>query len=98
MHSPLAAAIVDSPYQSQNMLGSRRHSPIYGASSALHSQSAGERVGALDYKHSTNDHSPAFNPAYLGNLISGGPLIGTDYHESPIINLTGGLVAPELWT
>ncbi|PGH26526.1 hypothetical protein AJ80_01840 [Polytolypa hystricis UAMH7299] len=96
LHSPLTPAIVTSPYQLPTMIP-RRTSQVYTTSPTLHSEPADGRSGSIDYKHSPHDHQAAFNPAYLGNLIHGGPIIASDFHESPI-NTTVGLVAPELWT
>ncbi|GBF66371.1 hypothetical protein TMEN_9091 [Trichophyton mentagrophytes] len=95
LHSPMTPAIVGSPYQMSNaMLHSRRHSQVY-PSPTLHHDPVEDRIP--EYKQ---PEQPAmFNPAYLGNLINGGPTIGTEYHDSPPVTVTGGLVAPELcWT
>ncbi|KAK2751029.1 hypothetical protein FQN57_000104 [Myotisia sp. PD_48] len=96
LHSPLSPAIVGSPYQmSAAMLHSRRQSQVYATGSpTLHSDPTDERI--TEFKQ---EQPAVFNPACLGSIINGGPAIGAGYHDSTPINVTGGLVAPELcWT
>ncbi|OAX78570.1 hypothetical protein ACJ72_07121 [Emergomyces africanus] len=98
LHSPLTPAIVASPYQMPTIITSRRQSQVYTTSPTLHPDHADDRIGS-DYKHNPQVHSPIFNPAYLGNLINGSPVMGTDFNESPTLSASGGLVIPELcWT
>ncbi|EEH34258.2 hypothetical protein PAAG_05307 [Paracoccidioides lutzii Pb01] len=98
LHSPLTPAIVASPYQIPTIITSRRQSQVYSTSPTLHSDHADDRLGG-DYKHSPQTHSSIFNPAYLGNLIKGSPVLGSDYNESSTLGISGGLVNPELcWT
>ncbi|KMQ46430.1 Zn(2)-C6 fungal-type DNA-binding domain [Trichophyton rubrum] len=86
LHSPMTPAIVGSPYQMSNaMLHSRRHSQVY-PSPTLHHDPVEDRMP--EYKQP--EHPAMFNPAYLGNLINGGPTIGTEYHDSPPVTVTGG--------
>lgn len=98
LHSPLTPAIVTSPYQYPTMVDDSRRPSHIMASPTLHSDPADEKPVSIGYKHSSHDHSAGMlNPAYLGNLINGGPVMGAEYHDSTI-NMTGGLVSPELWT
>ncbi|KAI1914135.1 hypothetical protein LOZ53_006777 [Ophidiomyces ophidiicola] len=98
LHSPLTPAIVGSPYQMPTMLDSRRHSQAYATSPSLPPDSITDR--APQYKHNPHEHhSAGFNPAYLGNLIHPGTPLGIDYSHAHSVDMTGGLVAPELcWT
>lgn len=98
LHSPLTPAIVASPYQMPAIITSRRQSQVYTTSPTLHPDHTDDRVGG-DYKHNPQSQSPIFNPAYLGNLINGSPVMGPDFNESPTLSVSGGLVIPELcWT
>ncbi|EER26884.1 Fungal Zn binuclear cluster domain containing protein [Coccidioides posadasii C735 delta SOWgp] len=98
LHSPLSPAIVGSPYQMPTIIDSRRHSQAFTASPSLPPESIDDRTA--EYKHHPHEQHPAvFNPAYLGNLIHPGTPLGIDYGHSAPLDVTGGLVAPELcWT
>ncbi|WEW54673.1 hypothetical protein PRK78_000095 [Emydomyces testavorans] len=98
LHSPLTPAIVGSPYQMPTMLDSRRHSQAFTTSPCLPPDSINDRTS--EYKHTLHEqHTAVFNPAYLGNLIHPGTPLGIDYGHSHPVDVTGGLVIPELcWT
>lgn len=107
IHSPPALAVPGSPYHLTSSYGQRQASNnFYTASPSIQSEPTDDRTSLSDYSRSgTLDHSPAFSPAYVDDMIGG--VTGAESaaglnmglcHETPTFH-AGGFVAPELcWT
>lgn len=107
IHSPPALAVPGSPYHLTSSYWQRQASNnFYTASPSIQSEPTDDRTSLSDYSRSgTLDHSPAFSPAYVDDMIGG--VTGAESaaglnmglcHETPTFH-AGGFVAPELcWT